>query len=139
MALTGEKFDSIDLAVSWDGNVIEAELVRSFSWQATRDTHDVTGGGQKARRKLGGRYDYTGTLELYKSTRDADDLTHFDETHATAGAVIVYPNGNTSGEPTRTGNAWITNISESDPVGEGPAVISISLDFDGAITKGSVA
>lgn len=139
MALTGEKFDGIDLVVSWDGNEIEAELVRSFSWQATRDTHDKSGGGQKARRKHGGRYDYTGTLELYKTTRDADDLTHFDETHASAGALVVYPNGNSSGEPTRTGNAWITNINESHPVGEGMSVISISLDIDGALTKGSVA
>lgn len=139
MPLTGERFDSINLMISWGGTTINEELCRSFSWTVARDMHDMTGGGESARRKFGGRRDYTGTLELYKSDADADDLTVFDETQSAVAALVVYPNGDSSGEMTRSGNAWITNISETNPIGEDMAVLSISIDFDGAVTKGTVS
>ena len=54
-------------------------------------------------------------------------------------AFVVYPNGETAGQPMRSGNGIVTSVSESNPAGGDMVTLSISVDVDGEIAKGTVS
>jgi len=64
-------------------------------------------------------------------------VTTFAETEA-AKAFTIYPNGNTAGEPTRTGNGFVTGVTEGYPF-NGVCPVTIEIDVDGAVTRGTVS
>lgn len=138
MALTGVKYDGDNLEFSWNATAIEQEILREVVISRRRATYDKTGAGEAARRKHPGKYEYQLRVTLWGTTRDADTLATFDETAAAAVAFIVYPNGNTTSEIQRSGNAIITSIEETI-MHDGMNAIVIQCDVDGAVTDGSVA
>jgi len=137
MAMTGEKFTGENLAITWDSDDIEGTQIVSAEIRITRPSYEQTGASDDAAGKKPGKPDYTLRFEFRKSTRDADDWTTFDETEA-AKAFTIYPNGNTAGEPTRTGNAFVIGATEGISY-NGVTPFTVECDVDGAITRGSVS
>lgn len=136
MATTGSKFDGDNLAMDWSGTALDQELLREVVISTKREMYDKTGSGERARRKHGGKREYSMRITLWGTTRDADLQTKFDETGTTPTAFVIYPNGKTSGEPKRSGNAWVDSIEETIPT-EGMVGVVINLTVDGAVTKGT--
>lgn len=136
MALSGEKFDGDNLKVSYNAALMETVLLREVVISTKKEMYDKTGASEKARRKHGGKYEHTCRITAWGSNEDADLRSDFDETETAPKAVIVYPNGNTTGEPTRTFNAWFDSIEETIPH-DGMVAYVINLTIDGGITKGT--
>lgn len=137
MALTGEKFDGDDLAMTWGGTAIEAEVLREVVISTKREVYEKSGASQKDRRKHGGKRERMLRITLWGSTRDADLLDVFDEEATTPSAFWVYPNGNVAGEPVRIGNAWVDSVEETAPH-DGMVGYVINCTVDGPVSIGSV-
>jgi hypothetical protein len=138
MALTGNKYTGDNMYLSWGGTEVEAELLREVAITANRDVYEKTGAGERGKRKHGGKYEYQIRITLWASDEDADAIDIFDETATAVDAVIFGPNGNTSGEPRRTCNAWVTSVEEGVPH-DGMVAHVVTADVDGDLTKDTFA
>lgn len=135
MALTGEKYSGDNLVMDWNGARLDQTLLREIVISPKREMYDKSGSGERARRRHGGKREYTIRITLLGTTRDADLQTRFDETSSAPAAFVIYPNGDTGGEPTRTGNAWVESVEESIPT-EGMIGLVISCAIDGDLVDG---
>lgn len=135
MALSGAKYDGDNLKMSWNGALVETELLREIVVSTKREIYDKTGAGQKDRRKHGGKRERTMRITFWGSTRDADLLTDFDENATAVTAFIIYPNGDAVGEPKRSGNAWVDSKEETI-AHDGMVSYVINCTIDGAVTYG---
>lgn len=135
MAMTGVKFDGDNLELSWNGALVETVMLREIVVSTKREIYDKTGASERARRKHGGKREYTMRITVWGSTRDTDFLTDFDEAATTPTAFIIYPNGDTAGEPKRSGNAWVDSKEETVPH-DGMVAYVINCTIDGALTYG---
>lgn len=140
MALSGEKFDGDSLAITWDSSTIEAELIRSVTVSRTRKKSEKTGAGDSAIKKHPHKWDYALAIEIWKSDQDVDDADIFIESDE-AVTFTIYPNGNTAGEISLAGSAFLDSISEVIPTGDSPGMVALSItaDVDGAITRSTVS
>ena len=137
MALSGIKYTGQNLSVSLAGAVLEQELVKSCTIAESKDVHDSTGGGGGAKTFLGGETTATFSLEIWDSTKLADAITKIDLTDDDGVAVIVYPNGNTSGMQKRSFSVVWTGLTQGVEK-NGVVPLSISGQISGAITDALV-
>lgn len=107
----------------------------SVDWPRMRDEAEATGAGQLDKEFFESERSSTITINAWD---DAEDTirTALENTTGQASAVF-YKQGTSSGKPTRTATAFVTNIS--DPLTHNqPAPITVTLRVNGAVTPGSV-
>jgi hypothetical protein len=137
MALSGEVYSGAALAISWNANVLEQEVVRSLTINESKDVHDSTGGGGGSKTYLGGEQDATCTLELWSSDDDADVRDLFSLANDAGVAVIVYPKGNTTGEIQIDFTAIVTGITEG--IEKNSVVpLTVTAQITGSISRQTV-
>lgn len=112
--------DSADLSIDVDS--ADASTFGN-DWKANKI------GQAGAKLDLGGKYDSTAT------TGPIDVL---DALRTAAAEVVFYPQGNTTGRHSYTGNFILTSLATSAPVG-GIVAFKASLMADGTVTKAAVA
>lgn len=134
MAISGNKYVGADLAVSLGGSLVEQAVVKSASISESKDVHDSSGAGGGAKTFLGGEQAATLALDLWSTDDDSDVRDLIDLTDDDGVAVIVYPNGNTTGQIVLTFSVIWTGIQE---VIEKNAVVGISVtgQISGAIVR----
>lgn len=137
MALTGNKYVGANLALSLGGTVVEQAVVKSASISESKDVHDSSGAGGGAKTFLGGEQASTFACDLWSSDKDADVRDLIDLTDDDGVAVIVYPNGNTTGQISLSFSVIWTGIQE---VIEKNSVVGLSAtaQVTGAITRATV-
>ncbi len=137
MALTGNKYVGANLALSLGGTTVEQAVVKSASINESKDVHDSTGAGGGSKTFLGGEQSGTFSVDLWSSDKDSDVRDLVDLTDDDGVAVIVYPNGNTSGQISISFSVIWTGIQE---VIEKNSVVglSASAQITGAITRATV-
>jgi hypothetical protein len=137
MALAGNVYTGANLALSIAAVAFEQAALRSITINESKDSLDKTGGGGGPKTYIGGEQDGTMTIEMWSSDTDADVRTKFDLTDDDGVAVIVYPNGNTNGEPRISCSVIWTGITEG--IEKNSVVpITATAQITGAITRDTV-
>lgn len=119
-------FDAVD--ISGDG--------RSITFEESADALDSTTYGDDARVKIPGLTDASGSMEAIDTT-GAWSTAWQAIAPGTSGALLVYPEGNTSGNRELSCTAIVTGRTLSVPYDD-IATFNMSFEVSGAVTEGAV-
>lgn len=124
-----------DAAGDVTGAAAAVGQLRSWEINEEAETKDSTVMGVTARRRQSFHTNWSASVEALFDPADGGQAL------ALVGArveFVGYPGGNASGRPSRTGFAIITSDSEAVEM-EDFVMLSLELEGDGALTRGSVA
>lgn len=129
------KFDGKDIAFKFGSFTFPAGTLVSVDWPRSRDELDATGATQDDKEFFPSERSSTITVNAWDDVANTIRAA-FEVTTAQAQADF-WPQGNSSGKPLRTANAFVTNIS--DPVTHNQiAPITVTLRVNGAVTPSTV-
>lgn len=128
-------FRGKDVEVSFAGVIISGDG-RSISYTESAETHDETGYGDDNRNKLPGLIDGSGTFESMDVSGDWSTAWEAIDP-GLSDTMIIYPEGNSTGERSKTFTAVITERSHEMPYDD-IATFSLSFEISGAVTEGVV-
>lgn len=117
-----------NLAVTIDGDVVPC--VQSVSLNPTQDFAEYYCPGVTGKQKVLIGSAWTGSVTFFPEDDDHVDLTSFNTD--TAVAIIIYPDGNTSGKIKATCSAYCATGLETNNGSIGSA--TVTLNIDGAVT-----
>jgi len=129
------KFDGKDIAFKFGSFTFPAGTLVSVDWPRSRDELDATGATQDDKEFFPSERSSTITVNAWDDVANTIRAA-FEVTTAQAQADF-WPQGNSSGKPLRTANAFVNNIS--DPVTHNQiAPITVTLRVNGAVTPSTV-
>ena len=125
-----------NVEVSFNSQVISGDG-RSVSYSETAETHDTTAYGDANRTKIPGLLDGSGSFEALDVTGAWATVWQTIQPGDSA-TMVVYPEGNSSGNRSASFTAIITDRTISMPYDD-LATISMSFEISGAVTEATVA
>lgn len=127
------KYTGNDIAVTFGGTSISN--ITSVDIQESRGEYDGTAAGQSDAEYLAGKRNYTVTINFLDDSAEAG-FQAFDPTAAEA-TLVIYPQGNSTGKPSRTMTAFVT--ARNRPLNhDGLTNVTVQLRVNGAITDATV-
>ena len=108
--------------------------VTNFSVEVTADTVECTAMGDTYRGYLTSFKNWTASVDVHWDPDDAGQTAFVVGTEIT---LVIYPEGNTSGDVELTGSAFVTSVSKSAAF-DGLVEASITLQGNGALTETAV-
>lgn len=130
------KYDGKDMTLTFGGSAVAANTLVSVDFPETRDELDVTGAGQDDKEFLPSERSATITINMWDDAAETNyDLFPIGGAAAT---LLFYPQGNTTGKPSKSASAFVT--SRTRPVQHNQAVaLTVTLRVSGAVTEGTVS
>lgn len=124
-----------NLVVTFDATDISGDG-RSVSYEETADILDDTTYGMDNRTKQAGLLDGSGSFEALDQTGSWSTAWQAIQP-GTSGTMIIYPEGNTTGNRSATFTAIVNSRSVDFPY-DGLATMSMSFEISGPVVEGTV-